>query len=108
MIKEALRKITFRENLTRDEASAVMTEIMEGGATPVQIGALLAAMRVKGESVDELVGFATVMREKSVKVPTTKRPLLDTCGTGGDSCDTFNISTTAAFVIAGCGIAVAK
>jgi anthranilate phosphoribosyltransferase len=108
MIKDALRKITFRENLTRDEASGVMTQIMEGGATPVQIGALLASMRVKGESVDELVGFATVMREKSVKVPTAKRPLLDTCGTGGDVCDTFNISTTAAFVIAGCGIAVAK
>src|SRR5258708_17252815 len=101
MIKEALRKVTFHENLTRDEAAEVMTEIMDGAATPVQIGALLAAMRVKGESVSELVGFAGVMRAHSVKVQSFKRPLLDTCGTGGDTCNTFNISTSAAFFIPG-------
>src|SRR5437763_15251095 len=108
MIKEALRKVTFRENLTRDEAAEVMTEIMDGAATPVQIGGLLAGMRVKGESVDELVGFAGVMREHSIKGQTSKRPLLDTCGTGGDTFNTFSVSTAAAFVIAACGIAGAK
>jgi len=81
---------------------------VEGQATPVQIGGLLAGLRTKREAVDEIAGFARVMRERAVRVYPRKRPLLDTCGTGGDTCDTFNISTAAAFVIAASGIAVAK
>jgi anthranilate phosphoribosyltransferase len=108
MMVDALKKITTRQSLTQDEAAAVMTLIMEGQATQAQLGALLGALRTKGETVDELTGMARVMREKSVKVTPRRRPLIDTCGTGGDACDTFNISTTAAFVVAAAGIAVAK
>jgi anthranilate phosphoribosyltransferase len=108
MIQDALRRITDGEDLTQDEAVTVMTEVVEGQATPVQIGGLLAGLRTKREAVDEIAGFARVMRERAVRVYPRKRPLLDTCGTGGDTCDTFNISTAAAFVIAASGIAVAK
>jgi len=86
----------------------VMAELIDGKATNAQVGALLAALRTKRESVDELVSFATVMRERSVRVSPRKRPLIDTCGTGADACDTFNISTAAAFIIAAAGVAVAK
>src|SRR5437870_3981266 len=75
MIQEALRKVTSRENLTQEEAAAVMTEIMEEKATHVQIGGLLTALRTKGETADELTGFAEVMRSRSVKVEPAKRPL---------------------------------
>jgi anthranilate phosphoribosyltransferase len=85
-----------------------MTEVMEGDASPIQIGALLAGLRTKGESVDELVGFARVMREHSIKVEPRAHPILDMCGTGGDTCNTFNISTAATFVVAAAGIPVAK
>ena len=85
-----------------------MTSIMDGAATPAQIGAMLAALRVKGETVEEITGFARVMRERSLRVHTDRRPLLDTCGTGGDTVKTFNISTAAAFVAAAAGAAVAK
>jgi anthranilate phosphoribosyltransferase len=108
MIVGALRKLVDGEGLTQDEATEVMTVIMEGQATQAQMGALLAALRTKRESVDELTGFARVMRAKSVKVVSRRRPLIDTCGTGGDNCDTFNISTTATFVVAAAGIAIAK
>ncbi len=108
MIVDALRKVTKKTDLTPEEAAEVMNELIEGTATPAQIGGLLCALRTKGESVDELAGFASVMREKSIKVNPRKRPLIDTCGTGADSCDSFNISTAAAFVIAASGIAVAK
>lgn len=108
MLVTALRKLVEGEGLTQQEASDVMTAVMEGQATHAQIGALLAALRTKRETTDELTGFARVMRERSVKVMPRRRPLLDTCGTGGDLCDTFNISTTAAFVVAAAGIAVAK
>jgi anthranilate phosphoribosyltransferase len=108
MIAQALRKLVEGEGLTVAEASDVMTVVMEGQATHAQIGALLGSLRTKRETVDELTGFARVMREKAVRVPTKRRPLVDTCGTGGDNCDTFNISTAAAFVIAGAGVAVAK
>jgi len=108
MIQDALRRITDGEDLTQDEAVTVMTEVVEGQATPIQIGGLLAGLRTKREAVDEIAGFARVMRERAVRVYPRKRPLLDTCGTGGDTCDTFNISTAAAFVIAASGIAVAK
>ncbi|MGC8667908.1 MAG: anthranilate phosphoribosyltransferase [Chthonomonadales bacterium] len=108
MIQDALRKITDGGDLTHEEAVTVMTEVVDGQATPVQIGGLLAGLRTKREAVEEIAGFARVMRERAVRVYPRKRPLLDTCGTGGDTCDTFNISTAAAFVIAASGIAVAK
>src|SRR5437660_7745331 len=108
MIQEALRKITFSQDLTQDEAAAVMSEIVDGTASPVQIGGLLAALRTKGESSDELAGFIRVMRDHCIQVHPRAHPLLDMCGTGGDTCDTFNISTAASFVVAAAGIAVAK
>lgn len=107
MIREAIAKIVAGESLGRDEAATVMNEIMTGAATPAQFGALVTALRVKGETVDELAGFASVMR-RLVRPVTTSRPVVDTCGTGGDGSGTFNISTTAAFVAAGAGATVAK
>jgi anthranilate phosphoribosyltransferase len=85
-----------------------MTEIMDGEATPAQISCLITALRMRGETVNEITGFVRVMREKSIKVTTSRTPLIDTCGTGGGKLKTFNVSTTAAFVVAGAGIAVAK
>jgi anthranilate phosphoribosyltransferase len=108
MIKDAIRKVVEGEHLTESEAIAAMTEIMDGEATPAQIACLITALRMKGETVDEITGFVRVMREKSLRVTTSRTPLVDTCGTGGDRLNTFNISTTAAFVVAGAGVAVAK
>jgi len=108
MILEALRKVTNKESLTQQEAAAVMNEIMEEQATPIQIGGILAALRTKGEAVDELVGFAQALRARAVPVTPRTRPLIDMCGTGGDNCDTFNVSTTAMFIVAAAGVAVAK
>lgn len=108
MIVDAIRKVVEGEHLTEIEAVAAMNCIMNGEATPAQIACLITALRMKGETVDEITGFVRVMREKSVRVHTTRTPLVDTCGTGGDRLNTFNISTTAAFVVAGAGVAVAK
>lgn len=108
MFVEALNKLVNGVGLTEQEAAEVMTGIIEGQASHAQVGALLAALRTKRETVDELVGFARVMRERSIKVSSRRRPLIDTCGTGGDNCNTFNISTTAAFVVAAAGVYVAK
>src|SRR5512136_2786322 len=109
MIREALAKTIRRENLTQAEAEAAMLEIMSGKATPAQIGAYLVALRMKGETVDEITGSARAMRANVVPVPVRKDSLLyDTAGTGGDGKHTFNISTAAAFVIAGGGRRVAK
>ena len=108
IIKEALKKITRRENLTVENAQELMTEIMSGQATLAQIGAILASLSMKGESIEEITAFARVMREKSVKIIPQVGELLDTCGTGGDNSGTFNISTAVAFVVAGAGIKVAK
>jgi anthranilate phosphoribosyltransferase len=105
---DALRKIVNRENLTQEEAKAAMGVIMRGEATPAQIAAFLVAMRMKGETVAEISGFAEAMRESAIQVDTKRRPVVDTCGTGGDRIKTFNISTVAAFVVAGAGITVAK
>jgi len=107
-IHEALMAILRGESLNAADAAAVMTVIMEGEATPVQIAALLTALRMKGESVEEIAGFARTMRAKAVHVAPARAPLVDTCGTGGDRLKTFNISTAAAFVVAGAGVAVAK
>lgn len=110
MIRDAIRKVVGREDLTEAEAVAAMTEIMDGEATPSQIAGFITALRMKGETVDEVTGFARVMREKSIKIPTSRKAtaIIDTCGTGGDNLGTFNVSTTAAFVVAGAGVPVAK
>jgi len=107
-IHEALLKLLRRESLTAEEAAEVMAVVMEGEATPAQIAGLLTALRMKGESVEEIAGFARVMRAKAVCIAPRRAPLVDTCGTGGDRLKTFNISTAAAFVVAGAGVAVAK
>lgn len=108
-IKHAIRKVVDGESLSFDEAVQAMDQIMRGEATPAQIAALLTAMRIRGETVDEIAGFASTMRAhaRQVALP-VDTVAVDTCGTGGDHSGTFNISTTAAFVIAGSGIKVAK
>ncbi len=108
MITEAIKKIVEYQDLSREEATAAMTEIMSGGATDAQIAAYITALRMKGETVDEISGSAAVMREKAVAITPLAKGIVDTCGTGGDVSGTFNISTTAAFVVAGAGVPVAK
>lgn len=108
MLKKAIDKVVAGEHLTEDEAHNLMDEIMSGRATDAQIAALITALRIKGETVDEITGFARVMRQKATRVPSEAPLLLDTCGTGGDGSHTFNISTTVAFVVAGAGVPVAK
>jgi anthranilate phosphoribosyltransferase len=108
MIKEALSKIVSGSDLTLTEAREVMREIMKGEATQAQIGAFLTALRMKGETADEIAGCALAMRESAIAVKPKRNQLVDTCGTGGDGKGTFNISTTVAFVAAGAGLAVAK
>ena len=113
MIHEALRKIVGGEDLTRVEAEAAMEQILTGCASDAQIAGLLTALRMEGETVDELVGFATSMRRHAPAILRSHAfpadaPLVDTCGTGGDASCTFNISTAAAFVVAGAGVRVAK
>ena len=108
MIKEAIAKITEGIHLTEEEAEAVMREIMEGNATSAQIASYLTALRMKGETVEEITGSARVMREKAIRILSEDPLVVDTCGTGGDRLHTFNISTTTAFVVAGAGIRVAK
>jgi anthranilate phosphoribosyltransferase len=105
-MKDSLAKVMRAERLTEQEAAATMATIMEGGATPAQIGALLAALAVRGESEDEVVGFAREMRSRAVPLRATGA--LDTCGTGGDGAGTFNISTVASLVVAASGVPVAK
>ena len=107
MIREAIGALVEGRSLTSDEAGGAMSEIMDGEATPAQIAAFVTALRIKVETLDEIVGMARVMREKSLRVD-VDGPLVDTCGTGGDSSGTFNISTTVGFVAAGAGARVAK
>jgi anthranilate synthase/phosphoribosyltransferase len=109
-IKTAISKVMSKESLTVEEAEEVMSQIMTGEATPAQIGAYLMALRMKGETVDEITGSARAMRRSAIAVKPATPPeeLVDTCGTGGDGVGTFNISTTAAFVVAGTGQKVAK
>jgi anthranilate phosphoribosyltransferase len=119
IISEAVRALVDRRDLTRIEAAAAMEAIMSGAATNAQIAAFLTALRMKGETVEELIGFAQVMRQKAVRVRTQagdlvaatgtdREMLIDTCGTGGDASGTFNVSTATAFVVAGAGLKVAK
>ncbi len=108
MIREAIAKLIDRHDLTRAESAGVMSEIMDGAATPAQMAAFLTALRIKGETVDEITGCAQVMREKAIAVQPRRKDIVDTAGTGGDGAGTFNISTTAAFVIAAAGLGVAK
>jgi anthranilate phosphoribosyltransferase len=108
MLKTYLAKLVNREDLSEAEMVAAMTGIMEGGATPAQIGGFLTALRLKGETVAEITGAARVMRQKALQVNFSAPAVLDTCGTGGDGANTFNISTTAAFIVAAAGIPVAK
>lgn len=107
-IQTAINEVISGKNLSRDDMHVVMKTIMQGEATPAQIGGLLVALRLKGESVDEITAAAEVMRELAEKVNVDKTNLVDTCGTGGDGANTFNISTTSAFVVAASGAKVAK
>ncbi len=107
MIQQAINQVMNGKNLDFDTAKAVMGEMMDGTATQAQMGAFLAAMRMKGETIEEITACATVMREKGVRINPV-RPVMDIVGTGGDEVGTFNISTTAAFVVAAGGVPVAK
>ncbi len=107
VVSRAIDAVCAGDHLTADHASAVLSEIMEGRTDPVQTGAFLIALRAKGETVPELVGLARTMRALAAHVPTSRSDLVDTCGTGGGP-STFNVSTTAAFVAAAAGCAIAK
>src|SRR5215468_6512816 len=120
MILDALHRIvTHRESLSRQEARQVMIEVLSGTCTDSQIAALLVGLHMKGETVEEIVGFAEAIRAAATPIPvhnlavldasgTGREALVDTCGTGGDAAGTFNISTATAFVVAGAGVRVAK
>ncbi|MBU1600009.1 anthranilate phosphoribosyltransferase [bacterium] len=107
MIREAIARVVEGQNLGFDEAKEVMSEIMAGECTPAQISAYITALRMKGETDEEIAGSAMVMREKAIKIEASQ-DAIDTCGTGGDRLHTFNISTISAFVVAGCDLPVAK
>ncbi len=108
MIKEIIGRVVEGKNLSIEESRVVMNEIMEGEATDVQIASFITALRMKGETVNEIAGCASVMREKATHIDVGDEIVVDTCGTGGDAKCTFNISTAAAFVVAGTGLKVAK
>jgi anthranilate phosphoribosyltransferase len=108
MIHDSISVLLEGRDLTEEQAAATMGVLMRGEATPAQMGALLVALRMKGETVEEITGFARTMRAFATRVATSRYPLVDTCGTGGDHSHSFNVSTTAAFVVAGAGVAVAK
>ncbi len=107
-LKEALSRVLSRKDLTREEMAAVMGVMLAGEATPAQVGAFAAALRMKGETEDEILGAAEAMRARAAKLTPRTEVVLDTCGTGGDGAHTFNISTAVAFVAAGAGATVAK
>ena len=108
MIKEAINKVVEGASLTEEEAGSIMGEIMEGKATPIQIASFLTALRVRGETVAEITGSLREMLGRVRSLDPGEGILVDTCGTGGDAKDTFNISTATAFVVAGAGLKVAK
>jgi anthranilate phosphoribosyltransferase len=107
VIVEAIAKLVEGESLSQAEAAEAMADIMEDRATPAQFGAFVTALRLKGETAEELAGMASVMRQKALRVP-TDLPVVDTCGTGGDGSGSFNVSTAAALVVAAAGHPVAK
>lgn len=111
-VDSALRAVTKGENLTTEQAHGTMSDIMEGTASVLQIAALIGALRMRGETVEEIAGFALAMRERAIQVPAQTEHLVDTCGTGGDSPkhghSTFNVSTAASFIAAGAGATIAK
>ena len=108
MIKHAIAKLADGLSLTEKEAEGVMNNIMDGAATPAQIAAYLMGIHIKGETVEEIAGSVRAMRDRAVRIAVGDPLVVDTCGTGGDHLQTFNISTTAAFVVAGAGLTVAK
>jgi len=108
MIQQAIGKLVQNQHLSAEEAERVMDQIMTGEATPAQIGGYLVALRMAGETPEEIAGSVRSMRAKATRVPTRHPLVVDTCGTGGDGSRTFNISTTAAFAVAGAGLPVAK
>ncbi len=108
MIKENISRVLGGEDLSETEMAGTVEEIMGGSATPAQIAAFLTALRIKGETVDEITGAATVMRDKATRIDAGGGVIVDTCGTGGDASMTFNISTATAFVVASAGVKVAK
>ena len=108
MFTENLSKIINGNNLSQEEMSDMLNLILSGEATDAQIGAMMAGLAAKGETFEELAGAAQAMRRKALRIQVSGSPVVDTCGTGGDGAHTFNISTTTAFVAAGCGLTVAK
>jgi anthranilate phosphoribosyltransferase len=108
MIQKAIANIAEGKDLPREVATQTLIQIMNGEATGAQIAAFLVGLRMKGESIEEITGLAQAMRSMATRIEPARRPLVDTCGTGGDASGTFNISTAAAFVVAGAGVAVAK
>jgi len=108
MFKEYLKQIIQRRNLTAEQMADMMNTVLTGQATEAQIGAMMAALATKGETFEELAGAAQAMRRTARRIQAVGSPVVDTCGTGGDGAQTFNISTTTAFVVAGCGVTVAK
>jgi len=108
MLKSAIKKLVEGKDLSRSEIIEAMNCIMEGNATQSQIGSFITALRIKGETIDEITGCAMVMREKALKISPNLEYYIDTCGTGGDGANTFNISTAVAFVAAAGGVPVAK
>lgn len=108
MFKNYLSKIIKKNDLTDMEMAEMMTEIFSGTITDAQIGAFMGALATKGETFEELAGAAVAMRRKATRITVSATDIVDTCGTGGDGAKTFNISTTTAFVVAGCGVIVAK
>lgn len=107
-MKDYLQQLFKGQSLSRQQAEEAMELLMQGSVHHAQVGAFLGALRVKGETIDEITGFVTTMRKHAVKVPIQSQDLIDTCGTGGDGAETFNISTAVAFVLAGAGANVAK
>jgi anthranilate phosphoribosyltransferase len=108
MYRDNLRKITQRQNLSADQMAAMIAEIFSGTLSDALIAAFMAALATKGETVEELAGAARAMRRRAGRIQAAAPAVVDTCGTGGDGTGTFNISTTTAFVVAGCGVTVAK
>jgi len=108
MFRENLKKIIGRKNLSEAEMAQMIADIFSGEITDAQVGAFMAALATKGETFEELAGAASAMRKKARRLQTSAKTVVDTCGTGGDGAKTFNVSTTSAFVVAGCGVAVAK